>query len=521
MSHWRMNYFRCSPRSGFYAIIVCVSFTFVLTTYLYSGSRHDYVDTTKEDRNYNHQDLQQRQQRRQHVNLSLRHHGHHHGTERQGDRFGNTWNRHKNLHRRKEQQEEDWQQLSTPKMKQVFDVINLMSKSRSSNETSTLGNQKQILIRQVKLLRDAMTSQQTMLTKPPKLPECVGDIQPGEVEDLFCIPRPKFLSHIKNPCWYSSNSLDQADQSLHCLPYFHILGCAKSGTTDLWNRLMSHPHTVSNDGLLHKEALWWSWYRYGVTGYNRHKRVQNFTNYVSLFQDTARQIQSSIEKETLSHQILITGDASPPDFWDFRGWSNISQNRHLDVPAVITPHLMRHIYANPKFIIMFRDPIDRLYSDYFFVGLGLTAQDFHNDIVASVDMLAKCVEQQGLHRCFHDHDMYVKLPVRLPYACYSVFMREWLQVFPLENFLFLKTEEYEKNLEDTLKSVMEFLGLGPLKATQLQVIAEEERSRVTVQRQIAGPMKNATRIILEELLGACNTELVKLIKSDKFLWSST
>ncbi|CAG5122701.1 unnamed protein product [Candidula unifasciata] len=133
-------------------------------------------------------------------------------------------------------------------------------------------------------------------------------------------------------------------------------------------------------------------------------------------------------------------------------------------------------------------------------------------------MLAKCVEQRGLHSCFHDLELYVRLPVRLPFACYSVFMREWLQVFPLENFLFIKTEEYENNLEDTLKSVMEFLGLGPLKDTQLQVIAEEERSRVTVQRKIAGPMKNATRDILEELLGGCSTELARLIQSDKFTW---
>ena len=57
---------------------------------------------------------------------------------------------------------------------------------------------------------------------------------------------------------------------------------------------------------------------------------------------------------------ISPGDASPPDFWDLRGWRNISQNRDLDIPRVITPHLMKHIYDNPKFILMFRDPIERL-----------------------------------------------------------------------------------------------------------------------------------------------------------------
>ncbi|CAG5122700.1 unnamed protein product, partial [Candidula unifasciata] len=216
----------------------------------------------------------------------------------------------------------------------------------------------QELMAQIRLLRQAMTSKDTMLPKPVSPPACVDNLQPGEVEDIFCIPQPKYLSHIKNPCWYAVTPSDPGGRTLQCLPYFHILGCAKSGTTDLWNRLMSHPHTVSNDGLLHKEALWWSWYRYGMSGYNRNRPVQNFSYYISLFQDTARQIQSSIDQETLFHQILITGDASPPDFWDFRGWVNISQNRLQTIPSIITPHLMRHIYTNPKFIIMFRDPID-------------------------------------------------------------------------------------------------------------------------------------------------------------------
>ncbi|BFZ20932.1 hypothetical protein BsWGS_23971 [Bradybaena similaris] len=506
ITRWLLPLLRCSPRSGFIAILMFVVFTFLLTAYLYSGSAMSLSEHYKQSRGQEVQaDLSQRQ---------LPPHSH---VDRQEDWFAGQWNQRRKQHRRKDNSRL-WDQLNTPKMQQVQNVISLMSKLKSSNETTTLGIQKEELRAKIRLLREAMTSRQTMLPTPATPPACVGSLQPGEVEDLLCIPRPKFLSHIKNPCWYTENPVEPSGKSLQCLPYFHVLGCAKSGTTDLWNRLMSHPHTVSNDGLLHKEALWWSWYRYGMSGYNRNRPVQNFSQYVNLFQDTARQIQSSIDRETLFHQILITGDASPPDFWDFRGWVNISQNRQHTVPRLITPHLMRHIYANPKFIIIFRDPIDRLYSDYFFVGLGLTAQDFHNDILASVEMLAKCVEQRGLQSCFHDNELYIKLPVRLPFACYSVFMREWLQVFPLENFHFIKTEEYENNLEETLKSVMEFLGLGPLRETQLQVIAEEERSRVTLQRKIAGPMKNATRDILEELLTACNTELVRLVGSDKFTW---
>ena len=41
------------------------------------------------------------------------------------------------------------------------------------------------------------------------------------------------------------------------------MGVGKSGTTDLWNRIIGHPHVVTNTGLLRKEALWWAWGRYG------------------------------------------------------------------------------------------------------------------------------------------------------------------------------------------------------------------------------------------------------------------
>lgn len=41
-------------------------------------------------------------------------------------------------------------------------------------------------------------------------------------------------------------------------------------------------------------------------------------------------------------------------------------------------------------------------------------------------------------------------------------MREWLRIFPLENFFFIKTEEYEANPEETLKEVINYLKLSKL-----------------------------------------------------------
>ena len=50
--------------------------------------------------------------------------------------------------------------------------------------------------------------------------------------------------------------------------------------------------------------------------------------------------------------------------------------------------------------------------------------------------------------------------VRLNFACYPVYLREWLRVFPRESFLFLKTEEYAEDMKTTLNQVFKFLDLG-------------------------------------------------------------
>lgn len=47
------------------------------------------------------------------------------------------------------------------------------------------------------------------------------------------------------------------------------------------------------------------------------------------------------------------------DMWDFRGWPQIPQNMNKSEPEILTPHLIRHLYPEMKFIITLRNPIDR------------------------------------------------------------------------------------------------------------------------------------------------------------------
>ena len=81
----------------------------------------------------------------------------------------------------------------------------------------------------------------------------------------FLLQKPfNFLENYKNPCWYEETITGtQTLQNLRCLPYFHIFGVCKSGTTDLYRRLLKHPQVVPNKGMIQKETSYWTWFRYG------------------------------------------------------------------------------------------------------------------------------------------------------------------------------------------------------------------------------------------------------------------
>lgn len=165
---------------------------------------------------------------------------------------------------------------------------------------------------------------------------------------------------------------------------------------------------------------------------------------------------------------------------------------------------------------MFRDPVERLYSDYFFVrGGGSTSLDFHKDVKATIHMLARCVREQGLQKCFNDDNLYKQMPVRLAFACYSVYLREWLAVFPVQNFLFLNNNDYAADQTRTLKDVYSFLDVSPLNQSDYERISEKKRSRVTTKKIKAGEMMKETKVMLHRLLDPCTAEINKMTKKTR------
>ena len=92
-----------------------------------------------------------------------------------------------------------------------------------------------------------------------------------------------YLPDYKNPCWLSKITNDKAslwydftetgltykrmsylyemrlskgnNWRMRCLPYLYLIGVTKSGTTDLYTRILGHPE-IMRPG--HKEPMWWN-----------------------------------------------------------------------------------------------------------------------------------------------------------------------------------------------------------------------------------------------------------------------
>ncbi|XP_046365506.2 carbohydrate sulfotransferase 15-like [Haliotis rufescens] len=343
----------------------------------------------------------------------------------------------------------------------------------------------------------------------PQFP-CVGAI-PGEDEDLFCLNRTELLPDFKNPCWKDQNG------TISCLPYFHLIGSDKCGSTDLFNRITHHPDVETCSCVLGKEATYWSWFRYGIVHKSMRRHHLTFADYINMFRKASVSIKAYAVDD---YHPKVVGDGTPMDFWDFRGWTRIPQNRGLQEPLVLTPHLMRHVYKYMKFLLIFRNPIDRLYSDYYFMNYGRSPESFHDHVILSVWMMKKCIRENSVRTCMFSTKMYHHLPTRLHIGCYSVFLKEWLSVFPREDFLILRTEDYKANAWGTLSDVFKFLSLPPLNVTAMDNLAQLKKQHETKSKRNALDMKNSTRRILHDFYAEYNKELADILNDDKFLWET-
>ncbi len=189
-------------------------------------------------------------------------------------------------------------------------------------------------------------------------------------------------------------------------PEFAIIGVNKGGTTSLYSYLIGHPRIIPP---IKKEMDFWSWkFNGSVDWYRAHfPPIPEEGNF-------------------------LTGEASP-SYFDYRE----------------APSRLFNAFPKIKLILLLRNPVDRAVSQYHhYIRLNWDNRQmeevFNSDleklIVGKIDVWRK--ELNYLAR-----------------GVYVEFVREWLRIFPREQLLVLKSEEFYQNTAASMEKVFAFLGL--------------------------------------------------------------
>ncbi|MBA2681853.1 MAG: sulfotransferase domain-containing protein [Ktedonobacteraceae bacterium] len=208
------------------------------------------------------------------------------------------------------------------------------------------------------------------------------------------------------------------------MPDFIIIGTQRGGTTSLYNYLSEHP-SVSPASM--KEV---------------HFFENNFEKGLPWYR---AQFPLTFQKhfaKTIRRQDFVTGEASP--YYLF----------HPHVPkraAAMVPHV--------KLIVLLRNPVDRAYSQYFHgIEMGYEHLSFEEALAQEE---TRTHEEEGhilTNEQYYSHNhQYYTYRAR---GLYVDQLQRWMDFFPREQFLIIKSEDFYANPDAVFSQTLAFLNLS-------------------------------------------------------------
>ncbi|XP_072028760.1 carbohydrate sulfotransferase 15-like [Amphiura filiformis] len=304
-----------------------------------------------------------------------------------------------------------------------------------------------------------------------------------------------FLTDYKNPCFRED------DGSLRCLPYFIEIGAAKCGSTDLYYHITRHPQIVQ----LYKEPHFWT---------HMAKSDKSITKYLN----TLRKFNKALVTQR-DNKSLIFGDASPSYFWDN---NRIPRNKNRQL-LFVWADVVHAVMPGAKIILILRNPIDRTISDYFYSGRHQSPADLHKNVQVATKLFNACLKQHSYRDCATGTTKYYP---RLHISVYIAHVREWLRLYPREQVLIIRTEDWHDHAKnDMLQQIYKFLEIDGLSEAELpdlkedSVLKEIESKKATEKKsKNLGNVLPETRAYLKGFFEPHNRELADYLGDEGFLW---
>lgn len=269
-------------------------------------------------------------------------------------------------------------------------------------------------------------------------------VQQSQLEDLVKIYRkaieikPDFLEHYVNlgDVLTQQNRIDEAVscyQAVVCKktqashpdfverhwdfqksgrPNFIIIGTVKGGTTSLYNYICQHPHVLP---ATEKEVLFFQ---------EQFKKGKDW--YFAHF------------PQIPPGEKFLTGEATPTYMYG----AKVGKRIFKTIP-------------NVKLIVILRNPVNRAVSHYKMLEkFGQNQTSLEEALTGEMKVLNRVIKQDIEEVNFRNKKSSLRC------GLYVYFLQKWMNIFPREQLLILKSEDLYDNPGDTMREVFNFLGLS-------------------------------------------------------------
>jgi hypothetical protein len=214
-----------------------------------------------------------------------------------------------------------------------------------------------------------------------------------------------------------------ATGALRMLPEYLIIGAQKCGTSSLYRYLVAHPSAAA---AARKEVHFFDWeFRRGTDWYRAHFPLAAL----------------GVAFRSFTGRRLVVGEASP--YYLF----------HPHAPARV-----KALLPNVKLIVLLRDPVARTLSAYQHqVRRGREPLSFEDALAQEGERL-----EPEIARLACDPDYKSVVHRNLAYKARGVYadqISRWLDVFPREQLLVIRSEDFFEDTTATLTQVLDYLDL--------------------------------------------------------------
>ena len=323
-----------------------------------------------------------------------------------------------------------------------------------------------------------------------------------------------------------SSSSAVSTKKYFCLPLIYLVGFPKCGTSLLYAYISSHPLFAKPR---YKEGQFW---REIIRSENKQYRELNLLIYLYHFIGASKEISKNPKKFTIDASASTVYSVSPNHDDSGMGMCTI-------------PYLLQHLLPSTKILVIVRNPVDRLWSDYWYFCShfnwrvngkyripshipNIASTIFHNLTIQAIQSFNTCIKNG--HTEFYCSVAETPIPnedvvrncnqLRLGLSIYYYHLIKWFDVFPHKQIKIIRLEDLSISHLSTMNTVWEFLEI-------YKIPFISKLSKKNSNSWIKSPLyKNSfvllpeTKLLLENFFMPFNMKLSQLLGDDRYLWKS-